>query len=246
MSQNMRLYPLVISLAMVSGVAISADQDEKNPEDPTKIITKVGVGYSNEKATISGSLGLDDARMVNATINQDASEWSLGGSWLFDAGILNFNFRKTTYDDDSHNTSYNLGSFIPLSYFDFTPGGWQPFITGGYSYNKGEIKNYDYVSPVATIEPLEFTAQTNEFNEMSNHAVYLGAFAFKPWNEHWTTMAFLGTTQGSKDMSVYWAGIGASYRINKHNSFNIFGVASDSSIYGGEEKLSVNYRYEFN
>jgi hypothetical protein len=236
-SQKLPLYSLALTLAMTSGFSFAENTEtEKNPEDPTKVITKAGAGFSGDNVTISGSLGLDEARMINATINQDASEWSLGGSWLFDIGILNFNFRKTTYDDDSHNTSYNLGTFVPLSYFDFTPGGWQPFVMGGYSYNDGEIRDHDIsVDPNGAV-----------FIPVTSHALYVGAFAFKPWSEHWTTMAFLGTTQGSQDLGIYWAGAGVSYRINKQHSFNLFGMASDSTIYGSEEKLSVNYRYEFN
>ncbi|MGR5269068.1 hypothetical protein ACPV5R_15060 [Vibrio astriarenae] len=110
-----------VGLTSDNVLAQSNDNSEKNPEDPTKIITKLGVGYSNEKLTLSGNIGLDDARMLNGRINDDGSEWSLGGSWLFDAGIVNFNFRKTTYDDNSTNTSYNLGSYFPLSEFGFSP-----------------------------------------------------------------------------------------------------------------------------
>ena len=67
--------------------------DEKNQEDPTKIVTKLGVGYSDQ-FTFSGSIGLDEARMINARINDDASEWPIGGSWLFNFSILNLNFNR--------------------------------------------------------------------------------------------------------------------------------------------------------
>ncbi len=70
--------------------------DEKNQEDPTKIITKLGAG-DNDQFTFSGSIGLDEARMINARINDDASEWRIGGSWLFDFGIVNFNVNRNDH-----------------------------------------------------------------------------------------------------------------------------------------------------
>ncbi|MGR5542697.1 hypothetical protein ACPV5V_29525, partial [Vibrio campbellii] len=50
--------------------------EEKHHEDPTKIVTKLGVGVS-DTVSVSGSLGLDEARMINARINND-SEWRIG------------------------------------------------------------------------------------------------------------------------------------------------------------------------
>ncbi|MGR5117927.1 hypothetical protein ACPV5W_04215 [Vibrio astriarenae] len=225
-----------VGLTSDNVLAQSNDNSEKNPEDPTKIITKLGVGYSNEKLTLSGNIGLDDARMLNGRINDDGSEWSLGGSWLFDAGIVNFNFRKTAYDDNSTNTSYNLGSYFPLSEFGFSPYGWMPFITAGYSYNDGE--KLDAEQSVLPEVPV--------YTPVTSHAGYVGMFALKPWSEKWTTMAFAGTTQGSSDLSVYWGGAGLSYRLSERSSVNGIGIYSDSSIYGSDTTYSVNYRYEWN
>ena len=68
----------VVGLLVVTGVSAK----EKHHEDPTKIVTKVGAGYS-DSAFVSGSIGLDEARMINARYNE-TGEWRLGGSWLFD------------------------------------------------------------------------------------------------------------------------------------------------------------------
>ncbi len=92
---------------------------EKHHEDPTKIVTKVGAGYS-DSAFVSGSIGLDEARMINARYNE-TGEWRLGGSWLFDLGIVNFNFSRTDYENDSYRNNYSIGTYIPLSYFDISP-----------------------------------------------------------------------------------------------------------------------------
>jgi hypothetical protein len=56
-----------------------AKANEKKPEDPTKIITKIGAGY-NGNLVFNASLALDDARKINCNINSDGSEWRIGGS----------------------------------------------------------------------------------------------------------------------------------------------------------------------
>ncbi len=222
----------LVPILLVNPV-FAEEKKEKHHEDPTKIVTKLGIGYNGD-ATFSGSIGLDEARMLNGRVNHDGSEWSVGGSWLFDIGILNFYFGRNTYDDDSHNTSYSVGTFIPLSYFGFTPGGWQIFATGGYSYNDGEVR--DEFDPIAG---------DYVFRPQSSHGGYLGAFAFKPLTEHWSVMTFGGAGLGSDDYSNYWIGGGVSYKINDHHSLNTFAMYSDSSIYDSDSKLGVNYKYEF-
>jgi len=209
--------------------------DEKLPEDPTKIVTKLGFSYTDEPS-LSGSIGLDETRKINARINEDASEWRLGGSWLFKKGIVNFNFSESEFDTGASQTSYSVGTFIPLSIFGITPGGWQIFPMGGYSYNDGEIISdnlnsdveFDYVLVPAT-----------------SHGIYLGAFGLKPLSEQWTLIGFGGGSVGSDDYSGYWAGAGIGYRINGNHSVNLFGVYSDNS-FGQDDKVGVSYTYEFN
>ena len=83
-------FRLIAALVIWFSSMSQADEtEEKHHEDPTKVITKIGFGYTDE-LTISGSLALDPARKINGKINTDASEWRLGGSWLFNFGILNF------------------------------------------------------------------------------------------------------------------------------------------------------------
>ncbi|MGC9462171.1 hypothetical protein ACP45E_20350, partial [Vibrio genomosp. F10 str. 9ZD137] len=117
----------LVGLLSLSLYAFSAQaEEEKHHEDPTKIVTKVGIAYV-DGVQFSGSIGLDDARMINARINADGDEWRLGGSWLLPMGILNFNFSRAEYEPEGYKNNYSIGSFIPLSYFDITPLGWQIF-----------------------------------------------------------------------------------------------------------------------
>ena len=72
----------LLSLIAFQVTAYELIDEEKNQEDPTKIVTRLGGGYNGE-LTLNGSLGLDEARMVSGNINSDGSEWRIGGSWLF-------------------------------------------------------------------------------------------------------------------------------------------------------------------
>ncbi|MBC7001092.1 hypothetical protein BIZ37_00870 [Photobacterium sp. BZF1] len=198
--------------------------EEKNAEDPTKIITRVGAGWTNSGIRFNGSLGLDEARMINVSITDDGDEWSVGGSWLFDIGILNVDVRKSDFGDGNINTSYSAGTYLPL---ESQPWGWMPFVTFGYSYNDGE------------------TTEDGVKEKVRSHAGYLGMFAIKPINEKWTGIAVVGTTQGQNNYSSYWGGAGISHQLTQSQSINLVGIAVDSSLYGSDQRLNLNYRYEF-
>lgn len=209
--------------------------DEKNPEDPTKVVTRLGAGYNGD-FTINGSIGLDKARMISGFINEDASEWRLGGSWLFEKGIVNFNFKKTQYDSGGDSISYNIGTFVPLSVFGFEPCGWQIFPSFGFNYTDGEIRT----------EPNPLLPESAFIVPIDSKGIYLGAFTLKPINDQWTFMCGVGGSYGSDDTTNVYGGLGISYRVTKKQSFNLFYSASESSDFGTNDTLSINYRFEFN
>ena len=207
---------------------------EKNADDPTKVITKLGVGYTDE-FVFSGSLSLDATRKINGRINEDGSEWRLGGSWLFHFGIVNFNFSRTDYDGDAYKDSYSVGTFVPMSALGVSTGKWQVFPMAGFNHNEGE--NY--------FEAEEQTL-TNDFILLPNSSDggYIGAFVLRPLTEQWTFLGFLGASKGSNSYSGTWGGMGISYRITHNQSINSFAFVSDDD-YGQVEKLSISYTYEF-
>ncbi|MEN8199447.1 MAG: hypothetical protein ABFR63_05170 [Thermodesulfobacteriota bacterium] len=207
---------------------------EKLADDPTKVVTKLGIGYTDQ-FSLSASLGLDEIHKINGRISEDASDWRIGGSWLFKLGIVNVSFGKTEYDHGGSQNKYSIGTFVPLTVFGFSPMGWQIFPTAGYSHNDGDI------------------AVENEAPDMDSDWVmtpstsnggYLGGFALKPLTEHWNLMTFGGGSLGSDNYSGYWLGGGAGCKINAHHSFNVFAFASDNS-YGAEEKIGASYTYQF-
>lgn len=222
-------------LAAAEQVDTKAEEtEEKNPEDPTKIVTRLGGGYNGDW-TVSASVGLDKARMISGFVNEDASEWRLGGSWLFEKGIVNFNFKKTEYDDGGQSTSYNMGTFVPLSVFGIEPCGWQIFPSFGFNYTDGEIQ----------VEPNPLLPESAFMVPIDSKGVYLGAFALKPLDAQWTLMGGLGGSYGKDDITNVYGGLGISYRATQKQSFNLFFSASDSSEFGSNDTLSINYRFEF-
>lgn len=227
------MHKFVISTVGFIGICSLAIADEKHHEDPTKIITKAGISYS-EGLKLSGSLGLDDARKINGSINADGDEWRLGGSWLFPVGIVNFNFSRAEYEPEGHRNNYSIGTFVPLSYFDIAPMGWQIFPMAGYNYNDGEIAHFDD----ANIE--------NDYVMLpaSSHGGYIGVFTLKPLSDKWTLMAFGGGSMGSDDYSGYWTGAGLSHKLTHTQSFNFYGVLAEDD-YGENNRLGISYTYEF-
>ena len=180
----------------LSATVVSAD--EKLPEDPTKIVTKAGFSLADE-LSLSGSIGLDETRKINARINEQATEWRVGGSWLFKRGIVNFNIGQNEFDNGASQTNYSIGTFIPLSIFGMTPGGWQIFPMAGYTYNDGNV----------AIENLETDIQSDYIlMPTASHGGYLGAFALRPLTDRWTLMSFGGDVGPKTDCQsckhCYW------------------------------------------
>ena len=227
---------LVLMLGLLTFCSVNANAekaDEKHPDDPTKIVTRAGFGYV-DGLSVTGSIGLDEARMINARINDGGDEWRLGGSWLFSSGILNFNFSRTNYDYGAYKNNYSLGTFIPLSVFGIAPFGIQIFPTAGYAYNDGEflkeVKNDQDLS--------EYILVPN-----SAHSGYLGAFGMKPLTEELSVSGFAGGSFGSDDYSGHWYGVGAGYKYNGHNSVKLFAVKTEDD-FGVVEKIGIIYTYE--
>lgn len=225
---------LLLSVLIFCSFIVNAEeQTEKHHEDPTKVITRVGFGYTDE-LTVSGSLALDQTRKINARTNKDLSEWRLGGSWLFDFGIINFNLSRTDYDDGGHKNNYSIGTFLPLNVFGVDTGKWMVFPMAGFNHNSGEIR--------AEEDPSLFDEVVMVQN--TSNGGYLGVMALRPISETWTFMTFGGGGMGSGGYSNVWGGGGFSYKINTQHSFNFFGFISEDD-FGSVNKVGMSYTYEF-
>lgn len=228
--------------AAASGSARDIKESDKLADDPTKVVTQLGASYTDE-FKVSGSIGMGPVSKLNASINKDASEWRLGGSWLFDFGIVNFNFSKKQFDHDANQTSYNIGTFIPLSAFGFAPAGWQIFPMGGLSYNEGDIAcevGSQGCGDVDLNTDSAFVLMPN-----TSKGGYLGVFTLKPLSLKWTLIAFGTGSAGSDDYHGYSAGLGMGYKFTERQSVSTYAHLSDNS-YGEDQQLGIAYRYQFN
>ncbi|TFF73823.1 hypothetical protein DRM94_14090 [Aeromonas taiwanensis] len=233
--------PLLVS-GMAGASARDVKESDKLAEDPTKVVTQVGVSYADQ-LKISGSLSLDPVRKINASMNKDASEWRLGGSWLFDFGILNFNFSRKQFDHGANQTSYNVGTFVPLSAMGFAPGGWQIFPTAGLNYNDGDIAcevGSQGCGMVNVDTSSDFVLIPN-----ASKGGYLGAFALKPLAPEWTLITFGVGSLGSNDYHGYVLGLGMGYKFTERQSISTYAYTSDNS-FGSDQQLGIAYRYQFN
>ncbi|WGK56343.1 hypothetical protein [Pantoea sp. SS70] len=252
-------------LLILSQSAYSAgvnDNRDKLDDDPTKVTTKVGVSWSDtydmddSNLSFSGSVALDQAKKLNARVNSDASEWRVGGSWLFPVGIVNFNFGKNQYTNGASQTNYSVGTFIPLSYFGFAPAGFQIFPMAGYTYNTGEITGCSTGNPADCKAPQFADGIPSEYGfstiTTSGSSGYLGAFTLRPLTSELTMIGFAAGSYGSKNEEGehyrgYFGGIGAGYKFDKHSSVNLLTFIMDNNTYldDPDKRFLISYTWQF-
>ncbi len=257
----------ISSLVLVSSAFAASDsggdfKDNKSKlaDDPTKVITKFGMSYANNydfddsNVSFNGSLALDAARKVSVRLNAEATEWRVGGSWLFPIGILNFNFGKNEYTNGATQTNYSVGSFMPLSYFGIQPAGVQIFPMAGYTYNDGESPRCEEGKACSEINFSGPASAENGFyvSESKGSSGYVGAFALKPLSQEWTVLGFAAGTYGSKNdagenYKGFFAGIGTSYLLSKKHSFSVMTFMMDNNTYLDEpdQRVMASYTYQF-
>lgn len=240
----------------------SPDEKTKSDDDPTKVTTQVGVAWSDDydlddsDVTFSGSLALDAARKLNARINSDASEWRVGGSWLFPIGIFNFNIGKNDFSNGASQTNYSIGTFIPLSHFGIEPAGFQIFPMAGYTYNTGDAIECQKEEQKACSDQ-GFNGDPSPENgfaptDISGSSGYVGAFVLKPLNDRFRLMAFMAGSYGSKNddgdnYKGYFGGFGLGYSLNAHHSFRGMTYIQDNNAYIDEadKRFLLAYKYQF-
>ncbi|MCT4715325.1 hypothetical protein MUA01_10095 [Enterobacteriaceae bacterium H18W14] len=262
--KTISLFTSALLLALFSGQALSQTNNvksnqQKQDDDPTKVTTKVGVSWSDNydmddsNVSFSASLALSEAQKINARVNSDATEWRVGGSWLFPIGIFNFNFGKNEYTNGASQTNYSVGTFLPLSYFGFEPGGFQIFPMAGYTYNTGD---HPECSGGNCAQP-EFSGDLSPENgfvsmETSGSSGYLGTFVLKPFTQKFRMLAFLAGSYGSKNedgenYKGYFGGLGVGYSMTSHHSVKAYTYVMDNNTYLDEadKRILLAYTYQF-
>lgn len=244
------LFPLLFSTLAFAENSNIRNDNKKLADDPTRITTKIGLSYSDNynandpTIKFSGSIALDPARKINVSLNDEASEWRVGGSWLFDIGIVNFNFGKNEYENGANQTNYSVGTFVPLSYFGVEPMGIQIFPMAGYSYNDGESPCNVKMSGSGCENQHPTISDDYVMVSSQSHGGYLGALALKPLTQSITMIFAGGGSIGSNDYSGYWYGGGLGYSITERHSVSANSFLMDNS-FAQETKFSFGYKYQF-
>jgi hypothetical protein len=236
---------LLICLLPLTAQSQTSDGERKQKldQDPTKVITKFGISYSDDFA-VSGSFAFDPVRKINFRLKEGLDEWRIGGSWLFSFGIVNINFGKNEFDGGGTQTNYSIGTFAPLSKFGIAPWDIQMFPMAGYTYNEGEIPcDIENGQKCKNLDPKAGDDLILGSNE--SHSGYLGLMGLKQISDRWTAIAVLNGSLGTNDYSGLMAGTGLALQATKRQSFNLIGIYIDNS-YGQESKAVVAYSYQFN
>lgn len=235
---------LLICFLPLAGQGRTSDEEkQKLDQDPTKVITKFGVSYSDE-LSVKGSFAFDPVRKINIRVNEGLKEWRIGGSWLFNFGIVNINFGKNDFDDGGAQTNYSIGTSVPLSKFGIAPWGIQIFPVAGYTYNDGNIPCDKEGDPACkNLDPK--TGEDFLLVPYDSHSGYVGIFNLKKLSERWTAMAVLNGSMGTNDYSGLLAGGGFACQLTKRQSINLIGIYIDNS-YGQEGKAIFAYSYQLN
>lgn len=207
-----------------------APKSEKLSDDPTKIVTKLGFRYS-EFGTVYGSVAFGPVTKLNVSVSED-EQWSIGGSYLFDFGIVNAAASRKTLSSGIEQTQYSVGTFVPLVALGIEPRGWLLFPAAGVNYTEGSPANIDFDFGDA----LSF--------ETSSKGGYLGLLALKSITKKWVVKSGLVLSAGSNDYSGYSIGGGLTYNASPVDSISAFASYTDNS-FGTRDLLGVSYTREF-
>lgn len=220
-----------IALTLMLAQGAVAQEREKLTDDPTKIITKVTLRYT-DKFTLAGSIAFGPVSKVNLSISE-GEEWSVGGSYLFQRlGIVNIAAGRRELSNGVDQTRYSIGGFVPFAAFGFAPGGWQFFGAYGYTHTEGTVTVVPAYSDVA-----------QEISTTSDGG-YLGFMALKPLSDRWTLRGGAIVSAGSNDYTGYSLGGGVSYALTDRINFGVFGGYTDNS-FGDDQVTGASLTYEF-
>lgn len=219
-----------IALSMLAGAALAEDENTKLADDPTKVITKIGVSYS-EKLTFSGSIAVGPISKINVRLS-DNGEWSAGGSYLFNFGIVNVSASQRDLNSGVTQTQYSIGSYAPIYRAKDNLKGWQVFAMFGANYTEGSGGAGVFETPGGLL------------TEVESRGGYVGAMALKPISPLLVFKSFGVVSRGSNDYSGYGVGGGLTFNLSKRDSIDFMAFYSDNS-FGQNDSVSIGYRREF-
>ena len=106
--------------------------------------------------TVAGSLAFGPVTKINVSVSE-YEQWSFGGSYLFDFGIVNVSASRRVLSRGIRQTQYSIGTFVPLSALGIQPGRWQLFPMLGANYTEGQGLSFDF--DAGQIIPVEVSSK---------------------------------------------------------------------------------------
>lgn len=224
--------PFAILAVILAGSTAFAQtsQSEKLSDDPTKIVTKLGFRYS-DFATVFGSVAFGPVTKINVSV-AEGEQWSLGGSYLFEFGIVNVAASRKTLSSGIAQSQYSVGTFVPLTALGIEPDGWLLFPAAGANYTEGSLASFEFDFGDAL--PIDTASKGG----------YLGMLALRPMTNDWVLKTGFVASAGSNDYSGFSLGAGLTYNATSQDSFSVFGSYIDNS-FGQRELAGISYSREF-
>ena len=233
MTGNHSAFGVIVAVALgfyASGASAQTASGEKLPDDPTKVVTKIGARYS-DFGTVFGSVAFGPVTKVNLSVSE-GDQWRIGGSYLFSFGIVNVSASEQELDSGVTQTQYAIGTFVPLVALGIQPGGWLLFPAAGANYTEGDASGVDF--DFAEAFP----------TEISSKGGYVGLLGLKPLSERWVVKAGGVFSAGSDDYSGFSVGAGVTLNASANDSFSVFGSYIDNS-FGQRDLFGISYTREF-
>ncbi len=233
MTGNHSAFGAIIAFAFVffaPGSWAQGASGEKLADDPTKVVTKIGARYS-DFGTVFGSVAFGPVTKVNLSVSE-GDQWRIGGSYLFNFGIVNISASEQELDSGVTQTQYAIGTFVPLVALGIQPGGWLLFPAAGANYTEGDASGIDF--DFADAFP----------TEISSKGGYVGLLGLKPLSERWVVKGGGVLSAGSDDYSGFSVGAGVTFNASANDSISVFGSYTDNS-FGQRELFGVSYTREF-
>lgn len=210
---------------------------EKNPYDPTKIVSELNLGYSND-FHVSGSYAVTDDTMVTLGMSDNLNEWVLGSSLTVGGAIYSLNYYYEEFEDykDSNMHSISLETYYALTDQRIKPFGIELFPYLGTYYTSGD----DYQNKQ------DLTPEFNNYVPMRSDDIgaYLGLYGLKEITNRFTVFAFGSYSSDFSDYDGYYYGGGLGYEFSDHHIIKGYAIVEDDS-YASGDNFGFTYTYEF-
>lgn len=105
-----------LSFAATNSAINLQSEKELNPYNPTKIVSRISLGYSNA-VHVSGAYAPKENIMFSGAMSDELYEWKAGASVLFNDNIYNLSYHFRQFDEDAvdYMSSVSIDTYFSLA-----------------------------------------------------------------------------------------------------------------------------------